>query len=127
MPFKNQKRGMLMKGVCFHHNNARPHTARAIADLLAQFGWDFLTHPSYSPDLAPSDFHLFPELKSHLGGTHFQTDEEFKIEVERYMHNVVGEFCDKGIRKMQQRMRKCIDHNGDYIEKIAESPAFPLM
>ena len=31
--------------------------------------------------------------------------------------NVAGEFYDKGIRKMPQCMQKCIDHNGDYIEK----------
>ena len=27
----------------------------------------FLTPPPYSPDMAPSDFYLFPKLKSHHG------------------------------------------------------------
>lgn len=114
---QNRRRGMLTTGVCFHHDNARPHTARATVELLAQFGWNILTHPPYSPDLAPSDYHLFPELKSHLGGTHFQSDDELKNEVERYLRNVAGEFYDKGIQKMPQRMQKCIDRNGDYVEK----------
>ena len=73
-----------MKGVCFYHDNTRPHTAHATGDL-AQFRWDILTHSLYSPDLAPSDFHLFPELKSHLGGTHFQTNDELKNEVKCYL------------------------------------------
>ena len=38
----------------------------------------FLTPPPYSPDLAPSDFHLFGPLKESMKGIHFQTDEEVK-------------------------------------------------
>jgi len=32
--------------------------------------------PSYSPDLAPSDFCLFPLLKEHLLGTQFSTHSD---------------------------------------------------
>jgi len=32
-------------------------------------------HPPYSPDLAPSDFFLFPKLKMKLKGWRFQTEE----------------------------------------------------
>ncbi|KAG8247946.1 Zinc finger and BTB domain-containing protein 41 [Homalodisca vitripennis] len=35
-----------------------------------------LEHPPYSPDLAPSDFHLFRYLKEFLGGKRFDTDDE---------------------------------------------------
>ncbi|GFO30057.1 histone-lysine N-methyltransferase [Plakobranchus ocellatus] len=35
---------------------------------LQRYGWKILPHPAYSPDLAPSDFHLFGPLKRHLGG-----------------------------------------------------------
>ena len=34
-----------------------------------------LDHPPYSPDLAPSDFHLFLHLKKHLAGKKFDDDE----------------------------------------------------
>ena len=30
---------------------------------MERWGWEILEHPSYSPDLAPSDFHLFPNMK----------------------------------------------------------------
>ena len=69
-----------MKGVCFHHDNAHTHNAHGTANLLAQFRWNILTHPLYSTDLPPSDFHLFPELKSHLSGTQFQTDELLPVQ-----------------------------------------------
>jgi len=44
-----------------------PNTARISQDLLTLFGWEIVNHPSpypYSPDLAPSDFHLFIERVS---------------------------------------------------------------
>jgi hypothetical protein len=37
---------------------------------------EILPHPPYSPDLAPSDFFLFPNLKKQLKGIHFDSDEE---------------------------------------------------
>ncbi|GFV71465.1 mariner Mos1 transposase [Trichonephila clavipes] len=63
---QNKRRGMLTKGVRFHHDNARPHTANRTTALVERFGWEMVSHPPYSPDLAPSDFHLFPELKKTL-------------------------------------------------------------
>jgi hypothetical protein len=66
---------------------------------------------------SPSDYHLFPELKKHLSGTHFRTGEELKEEVLSYLRDAAGEFYDSDIKKMAHRMQKCIDLNGDYVEK----------
>ena len=65
---RNKMRGMLSRGVCLLHDNARPHSAHVTTALLEKFKWDILDHPPYSPDLAPSDFHLFLHLKQHLTG-----------------------------------------------------------
>uniref|UniRef100_A0A8C5MXC0 Histone-lysine N-methyltransferase SETMAR n=1 Tax=Leptobrachium leishanense TaxID=445787 RepID=A0A8C5MXC0_9ANUR len=62
---QNRRRGMLRKGVSILHN-ARPHVALQTVALLQNFGWNTITHPPYSPDLAPSDYHLFPKLKEYL-------------------------------------------------------------
>lgn len=78
---QNKRSGMLTKGVCLLHDNARPQTANATKARLDSFGWDILNHPAYSSDLAPSDFHLFTFLKTYMGGKKFQTDEEEKQEV----------------------------------------------
>ncbi|UYV80174.1 PPP6R2 [Cordylochernes scorpioides] len=75
---QNKRRGMLTKGVRFHHDNARPHTARQTTALIEEFEWELVSHPPYSPDVAPSDFHFFPELKKNLGGTQFQDDDELE-------------------------------------------------
>jgi hypothetical protein len=38
-----------------------------------------LEHPTYSPDMAPSSFHLFPALKQNLGCHRFKGDRVVKI------------------------------------------------
>jgi histone-lysine N-methyltransferase SETMAR len=40
-------------------------------ETLQKLKWSPLTHPLYSPDLAPSDFYLFRRLKSDLQGMRF--------------------------------------------------------
>ncbi|KAG5330336.1 SETMR methyltransferase, partial [Acromyrmex heyeri] len=78
---QNKRRGMLTAGVSLLHDNARPHVAASTTALLNQFSWDVLTHPPYSPDLAPSDYHLFTKLKESLAGKRFQSDEEVQTAV----------------------------------------------
>jgi len=47
------------KGVIFHHDNATPHTSFVTRMKLLELGWEVIQHPPYSPDLAPSEYHLF--------------------------------------------------------------------
>ena len=47
-------------------------------------GFEILDHPPYSPDLAPSDFHLFPKLKESLRGQRFQTDDDVMAAVNEW-------------------------------------------
>lgn len=114
---QNKRRGMLSKGVRLHHDNARPHTANDTNELIAKFGWGIVKHPPYSPDLAPSDYHLFPHMKKHLGGTHFGDREELEEAVLSYLRGLAADFYDSGIQKLVHRMQKCIDLSGDYVEK----------
>lgn len=114
---RDKRKGRLTKGVCLLHDNARPHVARKILELLAKFGWDVLEHPPYSPDLAPSDYHVFPALKEHLSGQRFENDEEVTEAVNRFLREAGKNWYDTGINKLVVRLQKCIDRNGDYVEK----------
>jgi transposase len=67
---------MLTAGEGLLHDNVPPHAARTQA-LLEHFNWELFDHPPYSPDLAPSDYHLFTYLKNWLGSQHFSNMEEF--------------------------------------------------
>ena len=62
------------KWVLFLHDNAPVHRALATQKKLAYLGSQCLDHPLYSPDLAPSDYDLFPGLKKQLKGRHFSSD-----------------------------------------------------
>lgn len=114
---QNRRRGRLSSGVRLLHDNARPHVSRQTQELLTNFDWTIVPHPPYSPDLAPSDYHLFPKLKEHLGGQRFSTDDEVKEEVTRFLKGLAAEFYNMGIEKLEHRLQKCLDRNGDYVEK----------
>ncbi|XP_023310469.1 histone-lysine N-methyltransferase SETMAR-like [Anoplophora glabripennis] len=114
---QNKRRGLLSKGVVFLHDNARPHTANVTKNLLQGFGWDVFDHPPYSPDLAPSDFHLFLHLKSFLGGQHFNNDEELKENVSNWLKTQAANLYEEGIQKLVSRYDKCLQNFGSYVEK----------
>ena len=48
-------------------DNASPHKAKVVKELLESYHWEVLDHPPYTPDLSPSDFDLFPKLKDPYG------------------------------------------------------------
>ncbi|KAI8498764.1 hypothetical protein Bbelb_232170 [Branchiostoma belcheri] len=50
--------------------------AQGSATAANEFGFAVLPHPSNSPDLAPSDFYLFPKLKFHLRGQRFDGNDD---------------------------------------------------
>jgi histone-lysine N-methyltransferase SETMAR len=67
------------------NENARPHTFLKTREIITKFGWTVLHHPPHSPDLAPSDFHLFGALKDIIRGTKFGTDDVICI-VRTWLH-----------------------------------------
>ena len=71
---KEKHRGKVTKGVLFLHNNSPAHRALSTQKKLACLGFQCLDHPPYSPDLTPSDYHLFHGLKKQLKGRHFSYD-----------------------------------------------------
>jgi hypothetical protein len=56
---QNTRRGKLTSCVVLLHDNARAHTVARNRALLKHFNWELFDHASHSPDLAPSDYHLF--------------------------------------------------------------------
>jgi transposase len=68
---------MLRSGVLvvLLHDNARLHTAARTRALLQHFKWELFDHPLYSPDLTPSEHHLFTYLKKWLRSQRFNNNE----------------------------------------------------
>jgi histone-lysine N-methyltransferase SETMAR len=75
--------------------------------LLETFKWDVLDHPPYSPDIAPSDFHLFFHLNKHLAGKKFDDDYEVQVEAMTWFKGQAADFYNSGIQKLFTRINKC--------------------
>ena len=85
---RRKRPGLLREGVVMLHDNATPHTTNLTRQWLQRFGWQVLSHPPYSPDLAPSDFHLFGLLKCHSSGLRFDNDEELIADVKGWLRSL---------------------------------------
>ena len=66
-------------------------------------------HRPYRPDLAPSDFWLFPKLR----GYRYETIEEIKEAVTKVIDKLTQEDLDGAFRKLVERYNKCIGAEGD--------------
>jgi histone-lysine N-methyltransferase SETMAR len=79
--------------------------------------YKLLEHPYYSPNLAPSDFYLFPKLKLFLRGQGFSSNQEAIAAVEGYFADLTKNHYRDGIMALEHRCNKCISLKGDYVEK----------
>jgi len=114
---KRPRRGKVTKGVLFLHNNAPLHRALATQKKLAYLGFQCLDHPPYSPDLAPSDYRLFPGLKKQLKGGHFSSDAEVIAATETWLDGQPSDFFFLScLQKLEQRAKKCIELRGECVE-----------
>ena len=74
------------------HDNALAHWTLATQKKLAYLGFQCPDHPPYSPDLAPSDYHLFPGLKKQLKGRRFSSDAEGIAAAETWLDGQPSDF-----------------------------------
>ena len=99
------------------HDNTRPHTTRLTLEKIEKTGWEVLPHPPYSPDLAPSDYHLFGFVKNQMRGHHYEMNEALQTAVGQCLRAAGTEFYHMGIFKLPEWWGKCVQRNRDYVEK----------
>ena len=114
---REKRRGKLSKGVLLQQDNTRVHTCKVAIDAIERNGYELIPHPAYSPDLAPSDFFLIPNLKKDIRGLHFRSDEEVVMAVEEWVNGRNPDFFSSGLVALGHRWSKCITLEGNYIKK----------
>lgn len=100
--------------IYFLHDNARPHIAKMTRLKLLELGWEVLPHPPYSPDLAPTDYHLFRALQNHLKEKRFDDQRSLELELRHFFLAKPPSFYADGIRSLPDKWRQVIDCDGDY-------------
>ena len=110
-------RGKLSKGILLQQDNVRVHTCNVAMDAVERNGYELIPHLAYSPDLAPSDCFLFPNLKKDIRGLHFQSDEEVVTAVEEWVNEKDPDIFSSGLMALEHRWSKCIALEGNYTEK----------
>ena len=97
----------------FHQDNAPVYNSILVTDYLTKMGIKTVRQPSYSKDLAPCDFCLFPKLR----GCRCDTIEEMNEAVTKVIDTLTQEDFHGAFQKLLERYNKCIASGGDYFEE----------
>jgi hypothetical protein len=92
-------------GVILQHDNARPLTANMTKAAVQELDWEILPHPPYSPDLTPSNYHLFRSLQQFAGSFLQQRRRAPKL-ARRLLHGQTGGFF------MPERWQTVVNNGG---------------
>jgi [histone H3]-lysine36 N-dimethyltransferase SETMAR len=103
------------KGVLILQDNARPHVSKETRQKMEQLKWELLPHPPYSPDIAPSDFHLFQSLSHHLANKHYRDRNDIEIDIAEFFMSKPTRFYHDGIYELPKRWQSVVDCRGEYL------------
>lgn len=84
---------------------------------MHNLGFELLPHPPYSPDLAPCDFHLFPNVKKLLRGKKFSGNAEIIAAVNSYFEGLDKYFYKNGNLALENGGDKCLYIKEGYVLK----------
>ncbi|GBN38727.1 Mariner Mos1 transposase [Araneus ventricosus] len=115
--FKTKGEECSVKALCCFMTTHVPHSAGVTQNLIQRFGWEQFDHPPYSPELAPSDYHLFVNLKRDFGGRRSDSDDDARNVVQRWLSSLAASSFEDGIHKLVFRYDKCLNNGGNYVEK----------
>ena len=96
----------------FHQYNAPVHNSILVTDYLTKMGIKTVPSPSYSSELSPCAFWLFPKLR----GCRNERIEEMKEAVTKVIDTLRQEDFHGTFQKLLERYNKCIEAGEDYFE-----------
>jgi histone-lysine N-methyltransferase SETMAR len=86
-----------------YNNNAPYRTSVLTQHYLAKYKMAVIPHPPYSPDLALSDFFLFPKMKLKQKGRRFDTIEEIQAELQSVLNTLTEKDFQEEFQKWRRR------------------------
>jgi len=103
--------------VFFYHKNAPPHRAARVHQFFVDNNFEVVPHAPYSPDVAPSNFWLFPTLKDTLRGRIFSCCSALATAIFQWSQRTPKEAFAVAMQSWHQHCEKCVCLQGDYVEK----------
>ena len=100
------------------HDNARPHIAGVATKKFRDYEWEVLPHASYSPDMSPPAFDLFPKLKEHMCEWRFSSSEELSTDSTQAIRHMNKSGVLDGITMHLKHWDSVIEKQADYIEGL---------
>jgi histone-lysine N-methyltransferase SETMAR len=99
-----------------HHDNVPAHSAFQVNEFLAKKNITAVEHAPYLPDLAASDFFLFPRIKNTLKGEHFDDIDESKSNTAIDLNGISEDDFQACFQSRKTCMQRCVHAEGDYFE-----------
>ncbi|GFR88071.1 transposase [Elysia marginata] len=113
-----QRRKVSTSRALLLHDSIDPHKVRATTQSLQELGIQVLHHPTYSPDLAPCDFWLFPILKDRLAGRKFHRIQDLAKAVNSELRTIPEGDYQGMFRRWQITLKRYIESRGEYFEGL---------
>ena len=101
--------------VHLRHDESRPQIAKETGEKLAELGWVTVSHSPYSPDVAPSDYHLFCSFKAFQVKKKSAKVDHVGREVSDFFGSQSSHSWEKGTADLPIRWDTAVTNYGYYI------------
>ncbi|EGI68513.1 Mariner Mos1 transposase, partial [Acromyrmex echinatior] len=95
------------------------HVTAPVKTYMETLNWE--VHPPYSPDIAPSDYHLFRSMAHSLSEQHFTSYEDIKNWIDNWIASKDEAFFQRGIRMLSERWEKIVASMDNIFNKMYRS------
>ena len=99
-----------------HQLNAPPHKTKKVNEFLMKKQIFVMGYPSYSPDLSPCDYFLFPKLQTAMKGAFYEDVPTIQSAVTQVLKSIPKTEFKKSMDKLFDRSKRCKESNGTYFE-----------
>lgn len=98
-----------------HLDNCKVHTSKITSEKIKELDLIKVPHPPYSPDIAPSDFYLFGDMKRKLQGKSFDDPQDLKESILRIISKISPEILNNVFKEWLKRCRSLSESDGSYL------------
>lgn len=88
--------------IYFLHDNAKQHASKNDTPKARLLRWEVF-HPPYSPELAPTEFHLFRPLAHFVQGNRYDDREELESDLRHFCESKLTDFYRHGVNFLPER------------------------